>query len=158
MTFLKELVSKFKLLVECYWNNLSKISELESSGALKQDWLQVNWELLVEGLLRKEDEIVLEPYGDGAECNGASSRVLYPEKKPTHCIICESTNDDNVYDFLNKKLLMIPEGGVIFDRLVSIREDGWYYEEPPFDKVLCDYQGKPVVLDFDDVELSVKKT
>ena len=67
-------------MLETYWGSLQKLSKHDPTGSLKDDWMQANWELIVEGLL-SDGRLVLEPYGEGADCNGASSRVLYPDWK-----------------------------------------------------------------------------
>ena len=155
MISVKELLEKFSNLLTYYYDNLSSLSEYDTSGSLNEDWLQANWELLVEGLLGKED-LVLEVYGDGADCNGESSRVLYPNWLPTHKIICMSTDNNQVYDILNKRQLDTSKNEIVFDRFVSIGRDGWYYEIPPFDKVLAEHAGEYVVLDFSNTAFKLQ--
>ena len=155
MISVKELLEKFSNLLTYYYDNLSSLSEYDTSGSLNEDWLQANWELLVEGLLDKGD-LVLEVYGDGADCNGESSRVLYPNWLPTHKIICMSTDNNQVYDILNKRQLDTSQNEIVFDRFVSIGRDGWYYEIPPFDKVLAEYAGEYVVLDFSNTAFKLQ--
>ena len=155
MISVKELLEKFSNLLTYYYDNLSSLSEYDTSGSLNEDWLQANWELLVEGLLGKED-LVLEVYGDGADCNGESSRVLYPNWLPTHKIICMPTDNNQAYDILNKRQLDTSQNEIVFDRFVSIGRDGWYYEISPFDKVLAEYAGEYVVLDFSNTTFKLQ--
>lgn len=156
MISLKDVLKKFSKLLICYWDELSTLSKNDPSGSLKTDWLQANWELIVEGALYEEG-IILEPYGDGADCNEASSRVLYPTRLPTHTLICRPLNDEPVYDILNNNELDVSQGEILFDRFVCLAEDGWYYESPPFDKVLAECGGKEVVLDFNSIDFQIRK-
>lgn len=155
MICFKGLLKVFSKFLVSSWEDLSKLLENDTTGSLKEDWLQANWELLVEGLAG--EGVILEPYGDGADCNGASSRVLYPNRIPSHHIICKPLDGHSIYDVLNEQRLDIQQA-IIFDRFVSLGNDGWYYESPPFDKILAGYNGKDVVLDFNAVDFQLKKT
>jgi len=146
---------QFSSLLVCYWSNLIILTTDDTSGFLKGDWLQANWELIVEGLL-DDKNIVLEVYGDGADCNGESSRVLYPDRRPTHRLVCKPLENKCVCDVLNEQSLDTTRDDIIFDRFVSIGEDGWYYELPPFDKVLAEYAGENVVVDFKSVDVQLQ--
>jgi hypothetical protein len=155
MISINNLLTQFSSLLVLYWENLLLLVKEDSTGSLKDDWLQANWELIVEGLL-DDKNIVLEVYGDGADCNGESSRVLYPDRQPTHRLICKPLDGNYIYDVLNEKSLDITQGDIIFDRFVSIGEDGWYHELPPFDKILGEYAGEAVVVDFSGVDVQLQ--
>lgn len=154
MIALKGLLEGFSSLLVSSWKDLSLLTEHESTGSLKADWLQANWELLVENLV--SGEVVLDTYGDGADCNGSSSRVLYPDRLATHQIICEPLSGGQVYDILNDQQLDALQD-IIFDRFVSIGDDGWYYELPPFDKILADHTGENVVIAVSEVDFQLKR-
>jgi len=64
-------------------SNFEEMSELLSDNLLA-DWLQANWEIIVESRLQEMQLIpsLLDVYGDGADCNGASSRVSLPDLSP----------------------------------------------------------------------------
>lgn len=156
MTSIKHLLEEYVSLLVSYWGNLESLSKSDPTGSLKVDWLQANWELIVEGLL-PDASIVLEPYGDGADCNGESSRVLYPDRIPNHRLVCTSLNGHMLYDFLNHKELGISEEEIIFDRFVCIGKDGWYYEALPFDKVLGEYTGEYVVIEFNKIDVQLQQ-
>ena len=156
MISINNLLAQFSSLLVLCWENLLQLVKEDSSGSLKDDWLQANWELIVEGLL-DDKNIVLEAYGDGADCNGESSRVLYPERQPTHRLICRPLDSKYIYDALSKKSLDITKNDIIFDRFVSIGEDGWYYELPPFDKILGEYDGKAVVVNFSGIDVQLQR-
>lgn len=151
MSSLKVALSRFTTLINSCWGSLSSIIESDRTGSFLEDWLQANWELIVEGSLYDKG-VVLEPYGEGADCNGGSSRVFYPDRDPTHRLVCVSRKNDGVFDSLNQKEVFL-DGGAVFDRFVSIGDDGWYYEVPPFDKILSEFDGEAVVIGFDDIDI-----
>ncbi len=80
-------------------NNLDK-------GGIRDDFLQANWEILVEMLICIPGEEFLEPYGNGADCNGDSSRVSLPDKITTHRIQCY-TDSNKVMDLLTNKEILL---------------------------------------------------
>ncbi len=102
------------------------------------------------------ENVFLEVYGDGADSNGSSSRVLYPNKLPTHKIICKSSEATNIHDVLND-IYLNDVDELVFDRFVSIGNDGWYYESPPFDKVLIFQKGVKRVIEFNKLEFLVQR-
>ncbi|ACU07091.1 hypothetical protein FIC_00636 [Flavobacteriaceae bacterium 3519-10] len=70
---------------------------------IQNDFYQVNWEILVESAVCIPGEEWLQIYGEGADCNSGSSRVTFPEKLPTHKIICRS--EENIIDLLTNKIV-----------------------------------------------------
>lgn len=50
------------------------------------EWAQVNWEMVVEAVVARTDKVFIDPYGDGADCNGASSRIWMPDAASTHVV------------------------------------------------------------------------
>ncbi len=128
------LIINFRDFIAANWNFISSLDKQDESDALLIDWLQVNWEMLVERHLPLP--IMLEVYGDGAD-NGKGSRIEHPEASATHMVVCAPKNGTVVYDCLNKVEVNSETSEFIFDRFVSLSADGWYYEEPPFDKALC---------------------
>jgi len=154
VTDVKEILGNYSRLLVSSWDIIELISKKDETGSLKIDWLQANWEILVEGMFGGS-KTTLIVYGEGADCNGASSRVLYPERSPTHKIRCIPLKGSRVYDILNDQDLDTSRGEVIFDRFVSISEDGWYYEKPNFDYVLADYDGSKVVVNFTEVGFEI---
>jgi len=156
-------VSKIKVLLGYYakflsvsWEILEKFSEKDQSGSMKGDWLQANWEVLIEGAL-SDLRVVLEPYGEGADCNSYSSRVLYPERVPTHNIICVPAKNKKLYDCLNEIYVTDLCNDIIFVQFVTMGKDGWYYEKPDFEYVLGSYDDKVSVLQFESVEFKLHK-
>lgn len=129
--------------------------ENDTTGSLQIDWLQGNWELLVEAQAGVPGRLVLEPYGDGADCYGTSSRVLYPDRCPTHRIVCRPREGKDIVDLLNRRALDPTKGDVVFDRFVCMRDD-WYYESPPFDKILGTHCGTCVAIGYDDIRFELQ--
>lgn len=150
------LLPRFATFLACCWDDLSTFFENDTTESMQIDWLQANWELLVEGLVGGPGGLVLEPYGDGADCNGASSRVLYPELCPTHRIVCRPREGTAVNDLLNRRTLDVTKGDVVFDRFVCMGRDGWYYESPPFDKILGEHRGASVVIGYDNISFELQ--
>ena len=99
------------------------------------DWAQANWEFLVESALSWEEAVYLEVYGDGADCNGASSRVWCPDAVPTHQVRCFPVDGVPLIDLLSGESRVYGDG-VPLDRFVSITSSGWYDLAPPLDHVL----------------------
>lgn len=95
----------------------------------KSDWLQSNWEILVERKVLQLNEY-LEVYGEGADFNGESSRITDIESFPTHSVKVLVNNEKDV---LNNSEVESSE--YTFERLVGFR-DGFYTDIPPFDFVL----------------------
>lgn len=150
------VVLEFRRFLNNCWENILNVSDKDLSGSLRQDWYQSNWEILVEGLLFPSD-IVLIPYGDGADCNGASSRVLFPSRIPTHELICKPRNGVKVQDMLTKNWLDASSHNVVFDRFVSWKENHWYSECVPFDKVLASYDDNEIVVDLNGLDFYIQK-
>lgn len=151
------LIMQFLFLLRSFWSQLEQVVKLDKTGSLKDDWLQANWELIVEGPLREIDIITLEVYGDGADANGDSSRILEPYAIPTHAVYCYQKSGDTILDYLNNVRLKLPTGGLLLDKFVTLGNDGWYYEKPPFDKVLLENNKNEIVVDIKDLEFIVKK-
>lgn len=61
-------------------SNLKRVRDSVGQELL-DDWLQTNWEILVESKLCTNRTEFLEIYGDGADCNERSSRVWNPNAK-----------------------------------------------------------------------------
>lgn len=98
---------------------------------IENGFYQFIWEIMVETQLCF-GENSLEPYGDGADFYGKSSRVVYPEKFATNKIIVNVIDE---YDFFAKKKITIQN--LDFVKLVTF--NGYEYSvKKPFDFVLCE--------------------
>lgn len=112
------------------------------------DWFQANWELLVERKVLEINEY-LEVYGDGADYNGASSRIANPDALPGFKVIVKAQNSDGVFDLLNNQHIKFENA--IFDKVVGFK-NGFYVIEPEFKYVLITDFGLERVVKIDDVE------
>jgi hypothetical protein len=70
---------------------------------IQNDFYQANWEILVESAICIPGKEWLRIYGEGADCNSGSSRVTFPEKLPTHKIICRS--EENIIDLISNQIV-----------------------------------------------------
>ena len=156
MIDIKKILDVYSRLLTSSWDVIELVSKNDQTESIKIDWQQTNWEILVEGLLG-DQEMVLEVYGEGADCNAGSSRVLYPERLPTHKIICVPLKGSRVHDVLNNQDLDLSISDIVFDQFVSMGDDGWYYEKPNFDCVLASYDDGQVVINFEKTGFELKK-
>lgn len=96
------------------------------------DWLQANWEMLVECSFSPLEDVILEPYGDGADCNEVGSRVWKPEALPKFRVICIPVDDQRFIDVLTGNSI---DKLALFDSFCTIEND-WIKNSPPFDHIL----------------------
>lgn len=91
---------------------------------ISDDWHQSNWEIIVEYNLTKMtgNLVILEPYGNGADCNKHSSRVWMPNYIATHRIVCRIKDTGEMLKFNN---------------FVGFDERGRYGNISPFTHVQC---------------------
>ena len=96
-----EIVRNFQQFLEASWQSVETALPLTEEGEhFRLDWLQSNWEILVEAVISPDGTSVLEFYGEGAECNGASSRVWKPDAEATHRICCVPKDGSEVTDLV----------------------------------------------------------
>lgn len=136
----------FRDFLEMSWPIVSNFIQVESEVS---DWMQANWELLVERKTCKNQAEFLEVYGDGADINGASSRVSLPTASPTHRIEVRPASNKIVLDKLSNK--GINPVTLTFDGFVSW--DGKHYSfEPSFHFVLLKDKDEIYVASVESVE------
>jgi hypothetical protein len=132
-----------------------KFTEYIDGEGLLHDWKQVNWELIVEqNIMPIGEKFFLQPYGEGADFYGDSSRIIRPEAVPTHAVSCCSKN--GAVEQLTGKSISFPIDGFEIDCFVTIRKK-WYFEEPPFDCVLVLDNENEFVFLIEDVTFGLKK-
>ena len=117
------------------------------------DWLQANWELLVE-LKVLDTDGHLEIYGSGADLNGASSRIVYPDAVGTFKVIAKPKSGDTVLDVLRNEQVTI--SNLTFDELASFN-NVFYEFKPPFNFALLTEAGGelPRVVSLGDIEFEL---
>ncbi|WPP50689.1 hypothetical protein [Catalinimonas niigatensis] len=136
-----KILEEFRQFLIGSWNSLPNRIKNNDNYQL-DDWLQANWEILVEARLfydqNKINKLILEVYGNGADFNGASSRVFAPEAKATHYICI---NQNYKFEAFGKQY-----------------ENGWFGMELPFDKVLVtDENDNEIILDVSDINCELKE-
>ncbi|MFA7325896.1 MAG: hypothetical protein WC121_04470 [Candidatus Kapaibacterium sp.] len=116
------------------------------------DWIEANWELLIEKKLLNSDEFLVE-YGSGADIYGDSGRITELSGKPTHKVVINSLNGNEVYDYLNKKFITLNNN--TFVEFVSFRS-GYYFRNPDFNFILFyDEQELERVIKSDEVKYNI---
>lgn len=143
------LLDFFRLFLE---SNLAKLSS-RIDDELIDDWLQFNWEILVESQVCKKGTEFLEVYGDGADCNASSSRVWLPEALPTHRVLVILEKDSA--NLLTGRIIANNNNEpIVFDRFVSW--DGEHYGyDGPLNSLLADKSGEELLLPIEHTKFSV---
>ncbi len=93
-------IRKFRDFLNVCWPHVDDLMEdhdWDDDGNFIDDWLQVNWEFLVERELL-ESHGFLTPFS----LLDFQKRITYPEQLPTYTVIAKSTK--NVFDFRGKIL------------------------------------------------------
>ena len=106
------------------------------SPDLLDDWLQANWEIIVESRLQESKAIsgLLDVYGNGADCNASSSRVSLPDSHP-QCAVHV------------KPSFILHSFGTL--------QNGLFIEAPPFDYVKGENAKSEVVLPVNEVQFTI---
>jgi hypothetical protein len=118
------VVRRFARLLAAAWSEVLDASRLSTTGSFLQDWLQANWEIMVEASL--EPGVFLEVYGEGADCNERSSRVYRPDGTATHAVVClPRLGAGTAQDILGGRHVAFTDAGLSMEAFVS-REGTWY--------------------------------
>ena len=118
------------------------------------DWIQANWEILIERKILPWGNY-LEVYGSGADFNGTSSRITDIDSLPTHTVYVN--NLKKIKDFVNNEIMETSSFEFKFEEFVSIQND-FYAFVPPFKFVMVsDRDNKERVFLIDDIFFDVKK-
>ena len=150
-----EIVRNFQQFLEASWQSVENALSLTGGGEdLPWDWLQANWEILVEAVIYPDSTSFLELYGIGAECNGASSRVWKPDAAATHRICCVPKDGSEVTDLVTGKSIEPQDldffgfGNPDIERLIL---------HPPFNVVvLNDTEGIDFIVCLEDVRFEIR--
>lgn len=154
MKTLDKLIDIYRALLNAFWEKMQIFVSEEDGDALLNDWKQANWELIVECNLYSEGRVFLQPYGEGADYYGESSRILRPDALPTHSVCCVSIK--NVADRLTGNPVIFPQNGLPIECFVTVQE-GWYFEKSPFDCVLILKDDEQLVIGVEDVNFILVK-
>ena len=146
---LEAIMYNFKNFIELSW---PAIDSIEYKGLEKQDfiadWIQANWEILVELPLFKGTSKFLEVYGEGADCDPLSSRVWKPQAKPTNAIYIKSKNSTALIDEINGEDI---REEMLFGKFIAW-SDNKYYEAPPFNAILIENESGEHVVSLNKVQ------
>ena len=111
------------------FNDVQKLLDDKNfSEELRNDFFQANWEILVESMVCVLGKEFLEVYGDGADCNGASSRVCFPDKLPTHRIECITKKLGDTVDEITRASIDLSNH--VFHSFVHFKDGNWSYTSP----------------------------
>lgn len=126
-----DAVEAFRQVVAGAWPYVSRMSREDRTESFLDDWLQANWERLVEGSVAPELKVVLEPYGGGADCNIGSSRVWRPDLLPTTAVYIRNIANETLLDRVGGAEVEAPMQLSHFCTVV----EGWPANDLPFDHV-----------------------
>lgn len=141
------------------WKTISILSAEDESDFFKQNWLQANWEMILESFLsqREGNLVLLDYYGEGSEDLHYSllkgqegvNRVSLPSMNPTHTITCRPINENLLCRFSSQRI-NFPENGLVFGEFTSLVENR-IIQEPPFDYVVLVAEPFDFVVPFDEL-------
>lgn len=148
------IIKLFSNFLDASWDSVTPLllgrtytSDVDSIN----DWMQANWELLIERSILPLNEY-LEVYGDGADFNGASSRITDINKVATYHF---SVFVREGIDLLTNE--KVSNSSYSFDKLVGF-ESGFYTISPPFKYVLVsDYNNIERVFYIENVRFELCK-
>ncbi|GAB5539565.1 MAG: hypothetical protein Salg2KO_16680 [Salibacteraceae bacterium] len=149
-SFAKFLNASWEIVIPLLENRSYTVNESSIS-----DWIQSNWEILVERKVLEVNEY-LDVYGVGADFNGSSSRITDPDALPSFSVkVWSRPTGSEVLDILNDEEISINNGD--FVEFVSFQDD-FYQREPKFDYVLLeDESGRERVVLLSDVEFKLEE-
>jgi hypothetical protein len=148
VTFINNSYDEIAQLFQCIENDKKNIILADK---IENGFYQFMWEIIVEAQLCPEENY-LEPYGDGADFYGKSSRVVYPGKFANDKI---NVNVKNRLDYFSQKISTIENLDLV--KFVNF-ENNQYFVKRPFDFVLCeDYSGTRFLFRLNEVTFSLVK-
>ena len=150
-----EIVRNFQQFLEASWQSVERIPLTEEGEHLRLDWLQANWEILVEAVIQPDGTSCLDFYGEGAECNGASSRVWKPDAEATHRICCVPKDGSEVTNLVTGR--SIEPQDLDFFGFGNPDKERRLILHPPFNVVvLSDSEGIDFIVRLEDVRFEIQ--
>jgi hypothetical protein len=134
-------VMAFRSVLICSWPHLVDLSRQDRTGSFLDDFLQSTWERIVEASVDPKMNIVLEPYGEGADCNLRSSRVWKPNSLPNAEVHANYIGNDHLFNVADNSEV---KGNLLFDRFCTL-DNNWPVHRPPFDYAALGRDGGIVV-------------
>jgi hypothetical protein len=136
-----ESVNHFREVIAASWPVVEEAASTDTTGSFIDDWLQANWERLVEASIHPSLNVVLEPYGDGADCNISSSRVWRPDLLPNASVYIRHVGNDPLLDVVNGCPVV---GQMMLSHFCTLH-DGWPVVSAPFDHVTLELDDLTVI-------------
>lgn len=128
------LMLRYQKFLTASWDIVfSDCEDTDFNNDLKDDWLEANWELIVESYFNVgRERINLSRYGAGAA--GRFDRVFIEGAQDTHEVKCFAYKNNALFNVIDGINIVVPDEGFTFRRFVSI-QDGWYVQAVPFNMV-----------------------
>lgn len=144
-------VRAFREILLASWRPMKQLSVDDLTGSFLDDWMQSNWERVVESSIAPSLKVVLEPYGEGADCNIRSSRVWNPHLLPNTPVYVRYIGNDI--------LINAVDGTEVVEEMLigyfsTIREN-WPVVDDPFDYLVLDADHM-IAIPVDNLEYFVK--
>lgn len=136
-----EAVCAFRQCLISAWNPVNKVSIADRTGSFLADWMQSNWERIVEASIAPEMKVVLEPYGEGADCNVGSSRVWRPDLIPTTPVYIRYIGNEPLINVIDHSDVT---GELKLNQFCTIAES-WPRTEAPFDYAYLEAEDLTVI-------------
>jgi hypothetical protein len=144
-------VEAFREILSAGWPAAKRISLEDTTGSFLDDWMQANWEMVVEASIPPVLNVILEPYGAGADCNLGSSRIWRPNVLPTSPVFIRYIGNEPLMNVIDDLEIT---GQLILDYFCTL-EDAWPAVDLPFDYVSVQSE-TPVVVPVDQLRYYVE--
>jgi hypothetical protein len=156
MRQIDDVILLFTRFLEASWDRVCDVGQVVNNAEapnFTSDWLQANWEMLVEVAI---GNVPLAIYGEGADVHPDSSRVFSPPgwELPTHVVVCLPKRGTSIHDS-NGRLREFPPEGLAIDELGTVNE-GYFDRGPPFDHVMLAEETERAAFRVDDVSFFVR--
>lgn len=141
MTINQAIVNFRNFLIYC-WPSIEKVFEhldWDNSPYFLEEWMQANWELLVEKQVLETDQL-LTSYGYD---RSSACRYINADKVITHSVVCKKKSEPNARYYF---------------RYFITKDEITFKMAPPFDLVEVEdiKSGDRFKVSFDDVEFSIE--
>jgi hypothetical protein len=122
-------INAFREMLNASWPLIDALAASDMTGSYVDDWMQANWEMVVECSIPPHMNVILAPYGSGADCNLGSSRVWRPQATPTTAVFVRYLGNEPLKNVIDDTEV---QGTLKLEHFCSIK-DGWPTLSPPFD-------------------------
>jgi hypothetical protein len=146
-------VRAFREILLLSWDLIKQLSCKDLTESYLDDWMQANWEFVVEASIDPSLNIVLQPYGDGADCNIKSSRVWSPHLLPNTPVYVRYIGNDILTNAVDGSEVT---GRMKLSHFVTV-DRNWPTVEKPFDYVMLEDENMTVI-PVDNLEYYVRLT